>query len=319
MANLKIPEEHFHILLNNLAKRLFDNDAFKYISKINCVDSGPTDYTYEIGYNSEDAEFINKVPSRVFLKEVDDSYDDSLFVCTRTLAIEKNTVKANDSSCSEIDNKTSQGVILGGGGIKVDPCTPGITTLGVIFRDDVSKKLLGLTCSHGLRDTSTIFYSQRATNYKQIGRVKYKNLVHDMDYAIVEVDQNELSNVEEGVLLYTNQDQIKQNIFHHVNDTPVRKYGIITNGTSGIIDSNDTSYKYKDELLKGNYMVRSDAPCNFFSDEGDSGSLVVDDSLNPVGILVRIQGYKSVVLPLINIVNHIDTQTSQNIKLIFNH
>ncbi|MFD2567754.1 hypothetical protein [Pseudotenacibaculum haliotis] len=317
MSNLKIPEKHFHLLLNTLADKLFKNEGFRYVSKIKCDGNGPTDYTYEVGYDPNDLEFKDKVPEKVYFKEIDDSYDDNLFVCTKLLEVNK---IIPDSTCSKIDNEISGEKILGGGGIKINPQTIGITTLAVVFKDDLTDRLFGLTCSHGLRDESPIFYSQKTkTKYKHIGKVYYKNPSTNMDYAIIEIFPNSIGDVNEGVLLYTNNDEIQQNIIHHKEGTPVRKYGVITQGTSGTIDSEDVSYKYKGKLLKGNYMVKGNSPCHFFADEGDSGSLVINDELKPVGIIVQIQANKSIVLPLINIIEHINENTSQKIELIFNH
>jgi Equine arteritis virus serine endopeptidase S32 len=162
-------------------------------------------------------------------------------------------------------------------------------TIGAIVKDNFTNSIALLSCFHVLAVNSTakegVPISQPAnTPSNKVARLHKFDLSVDAATAIVYNPGNTLHRIEGIGGTVTGVADV-------MHGSHVRKRGISTLLTEGIIDSTDNSVLFdysklspdmpKDWLLTNQLIIESVS----FSDEGDSGSALIDDSGKMVGLL----------------------------------
>jgi hypothetical protein len=164
-----------------------------------------------------------------------------------------------------------------------------------LFRDELTNNIVLLSCGHVLRSDASGYIKESMdqvkvklqTGMQPLGKVINLNLSNYIDAAVVELVDSKLERLFSGVEStrpVTDQDEIRQ------QKVIIKTVGGDRRGTIYLINRNcKMTDKNQEYFMYGLIMIRNDPEFGIPSSQqqtipGDSGSLVIDNSGNAIGI-----------------------------------
>lgn len=276
-------------------------------------------YNFQIGFSSIDKNMIT------IMEKIINSYleeNQELFVKNKILLKIKYKLESDETlnSCESNAIRNHTNILLGGGGLGKGNNGSYKRTLGLFFQDSKSKKKYGLTCKHGLNLKENLTYTRFNESFKyNIGEIILQSsdiLYKKLDYSLIELNtpQDNIFSYSSS-LLKIGKIKFNPNICIKINDKAL-KYGNQTWFTSGEVKSNYCAlYNYENGLNLGLIQIQSHF-C-LFSDKGDSGSIVVNENNEIIGMISFNIGNYIYLVPIQKIIQDLKkNELKINFKLI---
>lgn len=185
--------------------------------------------------------------------------------------MEKPTMKQGDPLLSKIPN--------------VDENYKTGTLGGFVTKTDDASKIYALTCNHVFPFENQVAYTENAQGCNGFGNCVFTTREKSCDFAAIEIMETFLDNCD---VAFRNTMKKKINARVHSENLQnlgvVHKIGAQTNLTNGYIVSPEYYDKLKDENNR-EYIFLVEGTGKYFSDEGDSGSLVFSVRQNYVDVV----------------------------------
>lgn len=185
--------------------------------------------------------------------------------------MEKPTMKQGDRLLSKIPNE--------------DENYKTGTLGGFVTKTDDARKIYALTCNHVFTFENQVAYTENAQGCNAFGNCVFTTRKKSCDFAAIEIMETFLDQCD---VAFRNTMEKTINARVHAENLEnigvVHKIGAQTNLTNGYILSSEYYDKLKDENNK-EYIFLVKGMEKYFSDEGDSGSLVFSLRQNYVDVV----------------------------------